>query len=124
MMADQSAAHRTSKRRRLTDGGIRIPASQDDTTDVDRHCPQPAGRGPQPELFHRVKTQRSILALVIANTRIYAGTQGGDILVLGRGQQQEPYLTLRPGMVARNIRTSYYNPSPPGQCPRPVHIHR
>lgn len=33
-----------------------------------------------PNLFHRVKNQRSILALVIADSRIYAGTQGGEIL--------------------------------------------
>ena len=33
-----------------------------------------------PNLFHRVKNQKSILALVIADSRIYAGTQGGEIL--------------------------------------------
>ena len=39
------------------------------------------GRGPQPKLFHKVKNQRSILALVISDSKIYAGTQGGQILV-------------------------------------------
>lgn len=114
IMADQSPAHRASKKRRLTDRGLCIPASQDDTTDVDGHRPQSAARGPQPELFHKLRTQRSILALVIADTRIYAGTQGGDILVLDPGQQKESYLTLRLGLVARNIRTSCHNSSPPG----------
>ena len=34
-----------------------------------------------PALFHKVKNQRSILALVVSNSKIYAGTQGGEILV-------------------------------------------
>jgi len=38
-------------------------------------------KGLQPTLFHRVKNQRSILALVVSDQRIYAGTQGGEILV-------------------------------------------
>ena len=39
------------------------------------------GGCPQPKLHHRVKNQRSILALVIYDSKIYAGTQGGEILV-------------------------------------------
>ncbi|KAI9878928.1 MAG: hypothetical protein M1830_010112 [Pleopsidium flavum] len=38
-------------------------------------------KGSKPSLFHRVKNKRSILALVVSDQRIYAGTQGGDILV-------------------------------------------
>lgn len=41
----------------------------------------PTGESPQPKLLHKVKNQRSILALAVAGAKIYAGTQGGDILV-------------------------------------------
>ena len=34
-----------------------------------------------PALFHKIKNQRSILALLISHDKIYAGTQGGDLLV-------------------------------------------
>ena len=34
-----------------------------------------------PALFHKVKDKKSILALVVSNSQIYAGTQGGEILV-------------------------------------------
>lgn len=47
----------------------------------------PAMAGPdgtvqrQPTLFHKVKNDRSILALAISNSRLFAGTQAGEILV-------------------------------------------
>lgn len=34
-----------------------------------------------PALFHKVKNERSILALLISKGKLYAGTQGGDLLV-------------------------------------------
>ncbi|MCJ1397453.1 hypothetical protein MMC11_000646 [Xylographa trunciseda] len=34
-----------------------------------------------PALFHKVKNQKSILAIVISNSRVFAGTQGGELLV-------------------------------------------
>ena len=34
-----------------------------------------------PHLFHRIKGQKSILALLVSDARIHAGTQGGDLLV-------------------------------------------
>lgn len=37
--------------------------------------------GSSPALLHTVKNQRSILALVVSNSNIYAGTQGGELLV-------------------------------------------
>ena len=37
--------------------------------------------GPSPALFHKVKNQRSILALAISASILFAGTQGGEILV-------------------------------------------
>lgn len=36
---------------------------------------------PGPVLFHKVKNQRSILSLLVNNGKIFAGTQGGEILV-------------------------------------------
>src|SRR5438067_9862957 len=41
--------------------------------------PQPTG--PTPTLFHRVRHDKSILALVVSDKYIFAGTQGGEILV-------------------------------------------
>ena len=34
-----------------------------------------------PVLFHKVKDKRSILALIVSESRIFAGTQGGEIIV-------------------------------------------
>lgn len=34
-----------------------------------------------PHLFHRIKGQKSILALLVSDAKIHAGTQGGDLLV-------------------------------------------
>lgn len=35
----------------------------------------------QPALFHKVKNERSILALAVSDSRLFAGTQAGEILV-------------------------------------------
>ena len=40
-----------------------------------------AGGGNPPVLFHKVKNQKSILALIVSDSKIYAGTQGGEIIV-------------------------------------------
>ena len=40
-----------------------------------------ASYGPTPKLYHKVKNQKSILTLVVSDSKIYAGTQGGEILV-------------------------------------------
>lgn len=37
--------------------------------------------GPEPTLFHKVKNQKSILSLVVSDSRLYAGTQGGELSV-------------------------------------------
>lgn len=34
-----------------------------------------------PSLFHRIQSQKSILALQVSDGRIYAGTQGGDLVI-------------------------------------------
>lgn len=36
---------------------------------------------PIPTLFHRINSQKSILSLLVSNSKIFAGTQGGDLLV-------------------------------------------
>lgn len=35
----------------------------------------------EPTLFHKIKNRKSILALTVSESRIYAGTQDGEILV-------------------------------------------
>lgn len=35
----------------------------------------------KPTLFHKVKNERSILALAVSDSRLFAGTQAGEILV-------------------------------------------
>ncbi|KAL8974109.1 MAG: hypothetical protein Q9197_001651 [Variospora fuerteventurae] len=35
----------------------------------------------QPALFHKIKNERSILALAVSDSRLFAGTQAGEILV-------------------------------------------
>lgn len=42
-----------------------------------------ASIGRQPSLFHKIKNEKSILAVAVSDSRIYAGTQGGDLLVRG-----------------------------------------
>lgn len=39
--------------------------------------------GAQPSLFHKIKNQKSILAVAVSESHIYAGTQGGKLLVRG-----------------------------------------
>jgi di- and tripeptidase len=55
----------------------------DITTDVESHDGAQLATltVPTPTLFHKVKDQRSILALLVSDSRIFAGTQCGDILV-------------------------------------------
>lgn len=36
---------------------------------------------PAPHLFHKIKNQRSILALLVSDSKLYTGTQSGDIFV-------------------------------------------
>lgn len=41
----------------------------------------PSIKAHRPLLFHKIQTQTSILALLISDSKIYAGTQSGDLLV-------------------------------------------
>ena len=82
-MADKRLATTCSKRKRPTNENISSPPSSPTfpPSHGDHVSLGLATCGPPPKLFHRVRNQRSILALVIAESEIYAGTQGGDILV-------------------------------------------
>lgn len=80
---------------------------EDEVTDTDHVDSDTGGNGAAgaqtsqtngvtPALFHRVRNERSILALVVSDQKIYAGTQGGEILVnsLLKSEKQERALTL------------------------------
>lgn len=55
----------------------------DVTTDAESHDGAQSATltGPTPTLLHKVKNQNSILALLVSESKIFAGTQCGDLLV-------------------------------------------
>ena len=55
----------------------------DPTTDVEGHggAPSTLLNATNPTLFHIIKHQWSILALLVSESKLYAGTQNGDLLV-------------------------------------------
>lgn len=55
----------------------------DVTTDAEHHggAQSTTLTVPTPTLFHKVKSQKSILALLVSASKIFAGTQCGDLLV-------------------------------------------
>lgn len=55
----------------------------DVATDVEGHgsAPPTSLNATSPTLFHKIQNQRSILALLVSDSRLYAGTQRGDLLV-------------------------------------------
>ncbi|KAL8822950.1 MAG: hypothetical protein Q9191_006325 [Dirinaria sp. TL-2023a] len=83
-MADQPSTTTASKKRKvLTDAkGSFTEAPIQPVISNGSHS-DPVGESPQPKLLHKVKNKRSILALAVADAKIYAGTQGGEILVQG-----------------------------------------
>jgi len=72
---------------------IRLDNQSDEVTEADDVTSDTQGEtGPlngagedltvnKPLLFHKVKNRKSILAIVISDSKIFAGTQGGEILV-------------------------------------------
>ena len=44
-------------------------------------APSPLLNATNPILFHKIKNQPSILALLISDSKLFAGTQNGDLLV-------------------------------------------
>ena len=55
----------------------------DTATDAEGHggAPPTSLTATNPTLFHKIQNQRSILALLISDSKLYAGTQNGDLLV-------------------------------------------
>jgi len=68
--------HVTSRGRALTDEII-----ADFTSTSDGNIAGYADEERSPALFHKIKDQRSVLALVIHDAKIFAGTQGGVITI-------------------------------------------
>ena len=73
-----------TSRTALNHGGIadgRDARNETDATNAPNMArPDRRARDP-PTLFHKVKNERSILALAVSEARLFAGTQSGDILV-------------------------------------------
>ena len=55
----------------------------DAATDVEGHggAPSTLLNATSPTLFHKIQNQPSILALLVSDDKLYAGTQNGDLLV-------------------------------------------
>ena len=55
----------------------------DIATDVEGHGAAPPNslNATSPTLFHKIQNQPSILALLVSDSKLYAGTQNGDVLV-------------------------------------------
>ena len=56
----------------------------DAATDLEGHDAPPqtqSSSAATPTLFHKIQNQRSILALVVSESKLYAGTQNGHLLV-------------------------------------------
>ena len=55
----------------------------DTATDLEGHptAPPTSLNATSPTLFHKIQNQPSILALLVSDAKLYAGTQNGDLLV-------------------------------------------
>ena len=55
----------------------------DAATDGEGHASAPpsSSNATSPTLFHKIQNQPSILALLVSDSKLYAGTQNGDLLV-------------------------------------------
>ena len=73
----------------------------------------PSMRAQKPSLFHKIQNHKSILALLISDSKIYAGTQNGDLLVghTCDTSRAQPRCLHDKGVVLGNVRASI-------QCPR------
>lgn len=75
---------------------------------------------------HRVLASRSVLALVIDEECVFAGLQGGDIVVC-----QNPPVNagsdlwlICTGVVSRDVRTGLVSPCAQGECAEPLSVRR
>lgn len=53
-----------------------------DISTHDEYLAYAGSKNSDPSLLHRIQNKKSILALVVSSSNIYAGTQGGEILVI------------------------------------------
>ena len=71
----------------LTDGERSHDDTDNDASDAPVGIERKGSTSPlsikahRPLLFHKIQNQTSILALLISDSKIYAGTQSGDLLV-------------------------------------------
>jgi di- and tripeptidase len=65
-----------------TPHGTKLRQHEETKMDINGERTKAAGRR-TPALAHRMKHDKSILALAVSSRNIFAGTQGGEILVYG-----------------------------------------
>ena len=71
----------------VTDGERSYYDTDNDVSDAPVESERNGAAGPlsiqahRPLLFHKIQNQTSILALLVSDSKIYAGTQSGDLLV-------------------------------------------
>ena len=73
-----------------TDDSGTDEAEQRADRQLPRHNDQSTATTTTPVLFHKVKDRRSILALIVSDSRIFAGTQGGEIIVSKNKYPERP----------------------------------
>lgn len=79
-MAHLSAASLVKGKRRGYGAENDESEATTDAEGYDNHRPSSV-KAASPILFHKVQNQRSILALLVSDLKLYAGTQNGDLLV-------------------------------------------
>lgn len=67
-------------------------SQHDAAVDTNGHAKAASGPGRTPKLVHRMKHDKSILALAVSSESIFAGTQGGEILVCWNTARREARL--------------------------------
>lgn len=95
-----------------------VTASADDASSARPHSDCGIG--------HRVLASRSVLALVIDEECVFAGLQGGDIVVCPNPRTDsgnELRLTCT-GMVSRDLRSGLVSPCTQGECAGPLSVRR
>ena len=67
----------------LNGKGIGDSVESDAVTDDEGHraIPPPLLNATNPTLFHKIQNQPSILTLLVSDSKLYAGTQNGELLV-------------------------------------------
>ncbi len=80
-MASSKSITRNNERRIQTD--THLEDSDFNPSDHNDTAAHSDSNAPPPSLFHKIKNSKSILAVAVSESHIYAGSQGGDLLVRG-----------------------------------------